>query len=46
MHVHTGRMVQIRVDPTRIPKNYYFIKTKTQKYLVTIFLLNLFYIYN
>jgi hypothetical protein len=39
MLVHMGHMVQIRVDLTCIPKNYYFIKIKTQKYLITIFCL-------
>jgi hypothetical protein len=37
MHVHTGRMVQIRVELTCIPKNYYFIKIETQKHLVIAF---------
>jgi hypothetical protein len=42
MHVYMGRMVQIRVELTYIPKHYYFIKIKTQKYLVIDFFLSIF----
>jgi hypothetical protein len=42
--MHTGHMVQIRVELTYIPKNYYFIKPKTQKDFVTVFYFLCFYI--
>jgi hypothetical protein len=42
--MHMGCMIQIRVELTYIPMNYYLIKSKTQKDLIIVSMFSLFYL--